>query len=157
MRQPLLVSQYAATVTLQNAERVSAGVTYDLWQPVGTPRISTLAEGRYFDGWLAPDATVTIWPDETGRTDGTLTLSLGLPETIRATHVTLSAPGYRETVTLSHGVPAVIRVPVSGTRPFTLKIASRRPLVLPDGRYVSIRALPPVFDRAVGEPATSDA
>jgi len=53
--------------------------------------------------------------------------------------------------------PAVIRVPVSGTRPFTLKIASRRPLVLPDGRYVSIRALPPVFDRAVGEPATSDA
>jgi len=155
--QPLLVSQYAATVTLQGAERVGGGVTYDLWQPVGTPRISTLAEGRYFDGWLALDATVTVWPDETGRTDGTLTLSLGLPETIRATRVALSAPGYTKSFTLSQGVPAVIHVPVSGTRPFTLRIASQRPLVLPDGRYVSIRAAPPVFDRAAGEPSFSDA
>lgn len=157
VRQPLLVSQYGATVTFQNAERIGGGVAYDLWRPAGTPRISTLAEGRYFDGWLAPDATVTIWPDETGRTDGTLTLSLGLPETVRAMPVTLSGPGYSKTVTLSRGVPEVIRVPVSGTRPFALKIVSRQPLLLPDGRFVSIHAEPPVFDRAVGEPATSDA
>ncbi len=157
VRQPLLVSQYGATVTFQNAERIGGGVAYDLWRPSGAPRISTLAEGRYFDGWLAPDATVTIWPDETGRTDGTLTLSLGLPETVRAMPVTLSGPGYRKTVTLSRGVPEVIRVPVSGTRPFALKIVSKQPLILPDGRFVSIHAEAPVFQRAVGDPQTADA
>jgi len=157
VRQPLLVSQYGATVTLQNAERVSGGVTYDLWQPVGTPRISTLAEGRYFDGWLALNATVTVWPDETGRAEGTLTLSFGLPETVRAIPVTLSGLGYRKTFTLARGLPAVVHVPVSSSKAFRLKIVSKQPLILPDGRYVSVRAAPPVFDRAVGEPATSDA
>lgn len=156
VRQPLLVSQYATTVTFQNAERIGGGVTYDLWRPLGTPRISTLAEGRYFDGWLSPGATVTVWPDATGRAEGTLTLSFGLPETV-AMPVTLSGPGYRKTFTLSRGAPAVVHVPVSSSKAFRLKIVSKRPLLLPDGRFVSIRAAPPVFDRAVGEPATSDA
>ena len=157
VRQPLLVSQYGATVMFQNAERVGSGVTYDLWRPNGTPRISTLAEGRYFDGWLSPDATVTVWPDATGRAEGTLTLTLALPQTVRAMPVELSGPGYRRTVTLSRGVPQVVRVPVSGTRPFKLEIGSRQPLLLPDGRFVSIHAEAPVFQRAVGEPKSSDA
>src|SRR4030067_320397 len=114
VRQPLLVSQYGATGTPQNAEPGPGG---GLYRAVGPP----------------PAAAVPGGPDETGRTDGTLTLSLGLPETIRATRVTLSAPGYSQTVMLSHGAPAVIRVPVSGTRPFTLKIASPPPLGLPGG------------------------
>ena len=50
-----------------------------LWRPDGIPRLSTLTVGRYFDGWLAGDSRITIWPDATGHVKGTLHLRCCFP------------------------------------------------------------------------------
>ena len=76
---PLLVETYGSRAALTGAIKVATGKDFDLWRPVGVPRLALLAGGWYDDGWLAWQSFVSIWPDATGRVEGTLRLTVGMP------------------------------------------------------------------------------
>jgi Dolichyl-phosphate-mannose-protein mannosyltransferase len=146
VRQPLLVSQYGSTAVLAGAVRVRQELTVDLWRPLGTPRMAMLVEGRYFDGWLGARGRVTVWPDRSGRVEGTLKLGLTLPGVRDAVTLELRAPGFRRDVRVEPGTAEVVRVPLSAAGPWTLTYRAKRPLFL-HGRLVSVRAPVPLLER----------
>lgn len=146
VRQPLLVSQYGSTAVLTGAVRVRRELTVDLWRPLGTPRMAMLVDGRYFDGWLAARGDVTLWPDGSGRLDGTLKLGLALPGRGGAVALELRGPGFRRDVRVEAGSAEVVEVPVASTGPWTLSWKAERPLFL-DGRLVAAQAPVPIFER----------
>ena len=146
VRQPLLVSQYGSTAVLTDAVRVRSELTVDLWRPLGTPRMAMLVDGRYFDGWLAARGDVTLWPDASGRVEGTLKLGLVHPGGTDAVTLELRGPGFRKDVRVEPATAEVVRLPVSASRPWTLTYKAKRPLFL-DGRLVSVKAPVPIFER----------
>ena len=97
LRKPLLVNEYAVTAEFAGAESVRATPLFELWKPLGTPRLRLLAGGRFFDGWLANSGYVRVW-----KTPGTLVLRLALPEQAPATRVTFRDP---DPAAHRHGLP----------------------------------------------------
>lgn len=152
VRQPLLVEQYGSTSVLADAVRVHQGLTFDLWRPLGTPRMAMLVDGRYFDNWLGARGTVKLWPDRSGRVEGTLKLGLALPGVRDGVTLELRAPGFRREVRVEPGSAEIVRVPVSSDGPWTLSFRARRPLFL-GGRLVSVQAPVPIFERRSGSPS----
>jgi len=69
----------AATVRFSNAQLVARSGTFSLWAADTTPRLTLLEEGRYSDGWLGRSGKLTVWPDASGRTRGTVRFTLWLP------------------------------------------------------------------------------
>ena len=90
---PLAISNYAVRARLTGAVAVARGAGYELWRPLGTPRMAMFVGGLYQDGWLANGGHITLWPAGDGRVDGTLTLPLSLPQGTRRTVLQLSGPG----------------------------------------------------------------
>ncbi len=155
---PLLVEEYAASATLAGATRVRTTPLTSLWRPDGIPRLSTLTVGRYFDGWLAGDSRITIWPDADGRAKGTLRLRLSLPAHVLAGVVLLRAPGMPgRRVAVGSGDHVQVAIPVDSPAKWTLDIRSTTYRTLTDGRDVSVRASRPVFDRAPALKTSSSA
>jgi hypothetical protein len=103
----------------------------------------------YYDGWLAWHSFISLWPDASGRVEGTLSIKLGLSaDAPRSSSLTLAAPGYARTVQLAPGKTKAITIPVSNRGRWTVKLSSRTAAYL-GLRAVIARALPPVFTRAV--------
>jgi hypothetical protein len=148
LRGPLLVENYGVRAVLAGAVRAGRGSSLELWRPAGTPRLSLLASGLYADGWLARTGSITVWPDSSGWTRGTLTLRLSLPPGTERTPLHFRAngvdrriavrPGGRHTIVFRfaqrHPWRAVYRTPLTG--------------LLSDGRAISVQAAPPVLRRA---------
>jgi hypothetical protein len=148
VRSPLLVEEYAASATLAGATRVRTTPLSSLWRPNGIPRLSTLTVGRYFDGWLAGDSRITIWPGADGRVKGTLHLRLFLPAHVLAGVVLLRAPGMpARRVAVGSGGHVRVAIPVDASTTWTLTLRSTTYRTLTDGRDVSVQASRPVFDR----------
>jgi hypothetical protein len=134
-RRPLLVQTYASTLQLTGVERVRHELIFDLYRPVGTPRLRVLAAGRFADRWLAPQGAITVWT----KAGGTLDLLLSLPAHTQVTPLVLSGKGIKRTIRLRPGqrLPLSFRVPAGGV--WSLHFSSTRPGYLGD-RAVSVRA-----------------
>jgi hypothetical protein len=143
---PLLVTRYAVATRFRNAVRVRRTPVFDLWRPVGTPRLALFAGGRFYDGWLASSGYVRLWPNELGHIRGTLRLRLSLPAEVAPTRIRFIGHGFARVVTLRPGDARTIRFPISAVRPWTVRFkALSGGGYLSDGRSVSARAAEPVF------------
>ena len=151
VRGNLLVQDFAATVSFQNATLVSRAGTFSLWSSESAPKVSLLEQGRYSDGWLARGGRVAVWPDATGRVRGLLRFTLSLPRgsqpvTIRFGKVPyLVEPGRLTTVVYT----------LDARGPWALAFSAQRGRYLDDLRAVSVKSTPPVFERT-GSPSTPD-
>jgi hypothetical protein len=133
LRTALLMNEYAVTAELRGAESVAATPLFELWKPIGTPRLRMLAGGRFFDGWLANSGYVRVWGSP-----GSLRLRLSLPDRAPATRLVFRARGLRRTVEVAPGSTRVVTFEVPAGV-WTLRW--KGPLnYLPDGRPVSARA-----------------
>jgi hypothetical protein len=134
-RRPLLVQTYASTVQLSGVQRVQHELIFDLYRPLGTPRLRMLAAGRFADGWLAPRGAITVW----GKHGGTLELVLALPAHTQVTPIVLTGIGIKRTIRVHPGqrVPLSFRVPAGGA--WSLHFNSARPGYVGD-RAVSVLA-----------------
>ena len=147
LRGPLLVENYGVRALLAGAVRAGRGSSLELWRPAGTPRLSLLASGLYSDGWLARTGSITVWPDATGWTRGTLTLRLFLPPGTERTPLRFRAGG----------TDRRIAVPPAGRRTIVFRFAQRKPWrlvyrtpltgLLSDGRAISVQAATPLLRR----------
>jgi hypothetical protein len=135
LRRPLLVQTYASTVELTGAVRVRHELIFDLYRPVGTPRLRLLAAGRYADGWLAPRGAITVWT----RTSGTLTIDLSLPVRTQTTPMRFTAVGVDRSVRIHPGrhVALTFDVPAGV---WSLHYSTTRPGYLSNQRAVSVVA-----------------
>lgn len=143
-RGPLLVEEYAARAELEDATLVTRNISTSLWRTNGTPRLVTLTEGRYLDGWLAWKSSVTVWPGPTGERTGALCLRLQMPQGVNAT-VDVTAPGVKRTIALGPGTSASLALPVTTRAPWRLTLTPKRPILLPDSRVVTAKSSPPRF------------
>jgi hypothetical protein len=140
---PVLVQDYAATAHFQNATVVASAGTFTLWSADGTPKLGLLEEGRFFDGWLGQSGRLTLWPDASGRTQGTLRFGLTLPAGSEPTSVTFG--GARYDVEAGRLTEVVYTVDVRGPWSLAFSAASGRRLA--DQRVVSVRSSVPSFER----------
>jgi hypothetical protein len=149
---PLLVQTVGSRAVLSGATKVASASGFDLWRPDprGVPRLAMLAGGIYANGWLSWQSFVSLWPDATGRVEGTLRLRMWLPRGVKPNAVTVQAPGYRQTIHLQPGGRVqAIRVPVSHRGPWTVKLSAANAMYM--GAYpVSVMTSPPVFTRTTG-------
>jgi hypothetical protein len=146
---PLLVTRFAVVTQFRNAVRVGRTPVFDLWRPLGVPRLSLFAGGRFYDGWLASSGYVRLWPDASGRARGTLRLPLALPRQVKPTRIRFTAPGVVRVVTLRPGQRTTLRFAVASRQPWTLRFkALSGGGYLSDGRSVSARAGEPLFARS---------
>jgi hypothetical protein len=148
LRRPLLVENYGVRAHLAGAVRVAEGAGFELWAPRGTPRFSLLVSGAYTDGWLARTGSITVWPDATGRTRGTLTLRLSLPEGTERTPMRFRGPGVDRVVRVSPGGSERVTFRLSTVRPWRIVWRTPKNGFLGDGRAISVRAEPPSLVRA---------
>ena len=148
LERPLLVTRFAVVTQFANAIRVARTPVFDLWRPVGVPRLSLFAGGFFYDGWLASSGYVRLWPVAGGPLRGTLRLPLALPRRVKPTQIRFTASGVNRLVTLRPGHLTTIRFAVSSRRPWTLRFkALSGGGYLSDGRSVSAQAGEPVFAR----------
>ncbi len=146
VRGPLVISNYAVRARLAGAVVVARGASYELWRPLGTPKMALFVGGLYHDGWLAPAGHVTVWPARDGRVSGTLRLPLSLPAGTRRTVLHLTAPGLDRRVAVVPGKRDVVVVNVSHRGPWKLRFHSNRTAYLsPEDRPISVQAETPIF------------
>ncbi|MDQ2968030.1 MAG: hypothetical protein M3R37_06895 [Actinomycetota bacterium] len=134
-RRPLLVQTYASTVQLSGVELVRDELIFDLYRPVGTPRLRLLAAGRFADHWLAQRGAITVWTN----TGGTLELGLSLPAQTQVTPIVLTGKGIKRTVRVHPGQRIALSFPVPAGGAWTLHFTSTRRGYLGE-RAVSVRA-----------------
>ena len=147
IRGSLLVEEFGARVELSSATRAAAGSSLVLWRSPGTPRVSVLASGLYFDGWLARTGSFTVWPDASGVARGTLSLVLRLPAGTERTPLHFRAPGLDRRVSMSPGERRVVRFHVVAHGPWRLVFRTTQTGFLGDGRAISVQAAAPRFVR----------
>jgi hypothetical protein len=123
---PLLVHRSATQLELAGAELVASEASFDLWNPGGGARVSTLATGLHADHWLGPSGAFAAYPDESGRARGTLLLTLSLPAGHAPNAVRLSAPGVSRTVQVRPGRPAAVELRFDRAGPWTLRFEAAR-------------------------------
>jgi hypothetical protein len=146
VRGPLAISNFAVRARLVNAVAVARGADYELWRPLGTPRMALFVGGLYHDGWLANGGRITLWPARDGRVEGTLRLPLSLPADTRRTVLQLHGPGVNQRVVVEPKQSRVVVLRVSHRGPWTLTFHTNRPGYLqPDQRPISVRAQLPTF------------
>lgn len=149
---PLLVQTVGSRAVFSGATRIASANGFDLWRPDprGVPRLAMLAGGIYANGWLSWQSFVSLWPDASGRVEGTLRLRMWLPSGVKPNAVTIRAPGFTRTIRLQPGGEAqTIVVPASHRGPWTVKLSAANAMYL--GAYpVSVLSAPPVFTRTTG-------
>lgn len=154
---PLLVATSGSRAAFTGAVKVAVGNQFELWQPAGSaaPRLAMLVGGLVPEGWLSSRSFVSIWPDASGRVEGTLSLTVWLPRGATANALTLRAPGFTRTVRVAPGGQRqVVALRVSHRGPWTLHIAARNAMYL-GVRPISVRTTAPFFRRASGTQVSS--
>jgi hypothetical protein len=142
---PLLIDSYGATTRLRGAREIARTRLYRLLEPTGRPRLALYVPGRYFDGWLALDGSMRLWPAEAGGPlAGRLTFSLSLPASGDPVEVALRSPSGERTVTVMPGESSQVVLPVCSTGPWSAHFSA--PFTGSIGpRFVSVRSTEPVF------------
>lgn len=130
-RRPLLVQTYASTLQFENVKRVRHELIFDLYRPVGTPRLRLLAAGRYADNWLAPRGAITAWTKQPAK----LELVLSMPAGTQTTPLKLNG----RTVVVKPGQRVPLTFSVPGGRAWSLHFSSTKTGYIGE-RSVSVRA-----------------
>jgi hypothetical protein len=143
--QPLLVDAYGATTRFRGARELERTRLYRLLEPTGVPRLALYVPGRYFDGWLALEGSMHLWPAQVGgRLAGHLGFTLSLPQDSDPVEVSLSYPGGHRTVAVRPGATSGVSLPVCATGPWSAHFSG--PFTGSIGpRFVSVRSTEPVF------------
>jgi hypothetical protein len=139
-RGPLLISDYASRAQLRDARRLLHGLTSDLWQPRAEARFALLSKALYFDGWLAPGGSTTVWPDASGRLRGTLEIHLAPPPGIKSERISITTPWGSYGVILTAGLSRKTSIRLRGNLPAIIVLRSNHIGGLGDGRYVIAKA-----------------
>jgi hypothetical protein len=145
VRAPIAISNYAVRTRFRNAKLVARGVDYQLWRPLGTPRLAFFIGGLYTDGWLAQGGHLTVWPERGNRVRGTLRLVLSLPKRTERTVLQLAGPGVAKKVAVLPGSHRRVILRVDHPGPWILNFHTNRPGYLADGRPIAVKAVLPVF------------
>jgi hypothetical protein len=140
----VLVQNWGATVRFQNATVVSHAGTWSLWNGDAAPQLSLVEDGRYYDDWLTRRGRLTVWPDASGRVQGTLSFSLWLPPGSRAVTMRFGGMRYR----VEPGRATIVSYAVDRAGVFSLSFSASRGHWLQDMRGVSVKSSAPVFRRA---------
>jgi hypothetical protein len=145
LAQPLLVDSFGATSRFRGAREVARTRLYRLLEPSGRPRLALYMPGRYFDGWLALEGKLRLWPErERGRIAGHVALSLSLPEGADPAILRLEYPGGRQVIGVRPGETTEVSVPACSTGPWMASFSA--PFTGSIGtRFVSVRSTEPVF------------
>jgi hypothetical protein len=141
VRSPILFQAYATSATFANVSPVARATTFVLYRPVGTPRVRLLETGRFWDGWLAWDGDITVWPDASGRTRGTLALTLSLPAGERPVRIRVG----KASVLVEPGTKVQVRRHIDGLGPRTLTFHADGGHLGADLQMVSVRSTIPIF------------
>lgn len=146
VRGPLVISNFAVRARFVGAISVARGADYELWRPVGTPRMAMFVGGLYHDDWLANAGNITLWPASNGRVEGTFRLPLSLPVGTQRTVLQLRGPGVSRNVVVRPNHHLVVELKVSHKGPWKLKFRTNHPGYLqPDERPISVQAQLPTF------------
>jgi hypothetical protein len=148
---PVLFQEYGISVQLEDAEVVARSGTLSLWRPLGQPRLRLLADGRFWDGWLARNGSVTAWPDANGRTRGVVSFTLSLPATAPApVDIRVGRVEYH----VEPGAQTTLRYRVDKQGAWTLPFESPNGSIQSEARPVSVQMSKPRFVRdAASRPA----
>ena len=136
-RRPLLVQTYASTVQLTGVQRVRHELIFDLYRPVGTPRLRLVAAGRFVDRWLAPRGAITVWTKRAG----TLELVLSMPKQTQVASLHLGAQGIDRKVRVRPGERIALHFDVPAGGAWSLHFNSSHP------GYIGDRAVSVVADK----------
>jgi hypothetical protein len=154
--QPLLIDNWGGTVRLKGAQRVASAGGFDLWRPVGVPRLSLYFGGRFPDGWLAGLSWIDLWPQRNGLA-GRLTFDLTLPGQSAPVRLELAVRhGSRRTTTLRPGRTQRISIPVCSSEKWQVVLHAGASGAL-GTRQVSARSTIPVFRADPSACATASA
>ncbi len=146
LRGPLVISNFAVRARLVGAVAVARGADYELWRPLGTPRMAMFVGGLYHDNWLADGGHITLWPARNGRVEGTFRLPLSLPAGTQRTVLQLRGPGVSRNVAVKPNQHVVVELKVSHRGPWRLNFHTSHPGYLqPDQRPISVQAQLPTF------------
>ena len=141
----------AATVRFSNAQLVARSGTFSLWAADTTPRLTLLEEGRYSDGWLGRSGKLTVWPDASGRTRGTVRFTLWLPASGVPTTVRFGPARYD----IRPGERTTVIYAIDRRGPWSLAFSTPQGgNALPDLRFTSVLSTTPVLTR-VGRPGVT--
>jgi hypothetical protein len=141
---PLLVDVYSATSDFRGARQVSRNRIFRLLVPAGRPRIALYMPGRYFDGWLALQTRIQLWPDRGEQLAGRLRLTLSLPPALDASTVTISARDFTKRVRVRPGSPTAVSLPVCASGQWKATFSAPFRTILGE-RRASLRATKPVY------------
>jgi hypothetical protein len=147
----VLVQNYAATLQFANAQLIATAKSFSLWSAESAPRLSLLERGRFSDGWLARTGKLSVWPDATGRTRGTLRFTLSLPASGAPTTVRFGRAHYD----IRPGEKTTVIYTIDARGPWSLPFSTTTGgNAQSDLRVTSVLSTPPVF-RRTGQPAAS--
>ncbi|HEY3182942.1 MAG TPA: hypothetical protein VGJ77_08915 [Gaiellaceae bacterium] len=145
IRGPVLFQEFGVTAQFEDADLVERAGTLALWRPLGPARLHLLADGRYWDGWLARGGSVAVWPDESGRARGVVSFTISLPRTAPApVEIRLGRVQY----TIEPGAHTRLRYRIDRRGPWQLRFKSLGGTFRPDLRPVSVKMSEPRFVRA---------
>ena len=147
LRGPLVISNFAVRARLVGAVAVARGADYELWRPLGTPRMAMFVGGLYHDNWLADGGHITLWPARNGLVEGTFRLPLSLPAGTQRTVLQFRGPGVSRNVVVKPSQHVIVELKVSHKGPWTLNFHTSHPGYLqPDQRPISVQAQLPTFN-----------
>jgi len=137
----LVVNDFGTRIALEGevVARPSDGLT--LVRVPEAPRVSSLAEGLYFDGWARGNLRFRTWPADAG--PGVYRVALSLPAGAEARDVVVEVEGgARREVALAGGESVEVELPAGGAVS-TLHVTANRAEILDGGgaspRIVSFR------------------
>jgi len=139
----VLVQGYAATARFQNATLLSRAGSFSLWSSETAPKLSLLEQGRYSDSWLARSGRLSVWPDATGRSRGTVHFTLSLPRGSQPVTVRFGKVHYL----VEPGEDTDIVYTIDARGPWSLAFKAQSGRYLDDLRSVSVQSTPPVLER----------
>jgi hypothetical protein len=139
----VLVQGYAATARFQNATLLSRAGSFSLWSSETAPKLSLLEQGRYSDSWLARSGRLSVWPDATGRSRGTVHFTLSLPRGSQPVTVAFGKVHYL----VEPGEDTDIVYTIDARGPWSLAFKAHGGRYLSDLRSVSVQSTPPVLER----------
>ena len=141
VRSPILFQAYATSATFTGVEPVAHATTFVVYRPVGTPRVRLLETGRFWDGWLAWDGGITVWPHPSARTRGTLEFTLSLPAGEKPVRIRIGT----QSVLVRPGTSVQVRRRLDGRGPRTLTFHADGGHLGADLQMVSVRSTMPIF------------
>jgi hypothetical protein len=137
----LLVDEYGATSRLRVARELARSEVFRLLRPQGPARLELYMPGRYFDGWLALQGSIRLWPDS----PGTLGFTLSLPPSADPATVTFTSPGQEpRTIDVAPGRAQRVSLAVCSRGAWRAGFQATFTGSVGD-RFVSVRASQPVF------------